>query len=30
MQSQSVKIRELRQRLQKYEPEVVKEDDDDF
>eukprot|EP01040_Poterioochromonas_malhamensis_P011382 gene11382-12405_t len=28
MQSQSVKIRDLRKRLQKYEPDSVKEDDD--
>jgi hypothetical protein len=29
MQSQSAKIRDLRKRLQKYEPDAVKEDDDD-
>jgi hypothetical protein len=28
MQSQSAKIRDLRKRLQKYEPDSVKEDDD--
>ncbi len=28
MQSQSAKIRDLRKRLQKYEPDAVKEDDD--
>jgi hypothetical protein len=28
MQSQSAKIRDLRKRLQKYEPDCVKEDDD--
>lgn len=29
MQSQSAKIRDLRKRLQKYEPDACKEDDDD-
>lgn len=29
MQQQSAKIRDLRKRLQKYEPEAVKEDDED-
>lgn len=29
MQTQSAKIRDLRKRLQQYEPEAVKEDDDD-
>jgi hypothetical protein len=28
MQSQSVKIRDLRRRLQVYEPDICKEDDD--
>jgi predicted nucleic acid-binding Zn-ribbon protein len=30
MQSQSAKIRDLRKRLQKYEPDACKEDDDDL
>jgi FtsZ-binding cell division protein ZapB len=30
MQNQSTKLRDLRRRLERYEPDAAKEDDDDF